>query len=572
MAISGPYVHSNYSNFYSQVTRGLGFPDQEKSLSEVMNEITSQLRELRGQLFDATRSALNGKSVDDLNDYFFNPEKTLLGVAWKVLQDPSIEKQMINLLTEDAWEIDQNKLGEGVRDKLSKDLLRPNGENETGFSFYDWSAAIVAEAVAKAEKEGSTVKRSHVYSALGIDISSSISTPTSTSKSLSRGSVNQKYIGKVVRDILKEEGIAKEKKEANSQRGEKLFQIFEPAFHKGLKSEVRDKENVESFLKAVRSYFNAASSSLIAGTRSVASGDITEKIGFLITEAYTATMGANATMVVQMNFIGDMSENDVREKLKGSFNATLKNWHGLDKQSYSDFILYVGEKPIRVQAKNYLGIQEAILNKEDRLMQLNALGSVKSLEEFMGMINSSTTRVTEIPEEELRYIMANEIWFQLAGSWIGGKDKSGSTKTERIQQRGYGSTILDTFLSNSLMAYIGVQLDGTTVVPELSNLFYLVNNMKLVPTYAIVDQILEGFKNFEKSATKLRVKIGKPGVTADAEGYYRSKLSAADAAGRSLDPSENYSEAWLVSLGTAQGEKILNGTTIETSNIDLGLA
>lgn len=278
----------------------------------------------------------------------------------------------------------------------------------------------------------------------------------------------------------------------------------------------------------------------------MASGDITEKIGFLITEAYTATVGANATMVVQMDFIGDMSENDVREKLEGSFNAKLQNWHGLDKQSYSDFILYVGEKPIRVQAKNYLGIQEAILNKEDRLMQLNALGSAKSLEEFMGMINSSTTRVTEIPEEELRYIMANEIWFQLAGSWIGGKDRSGSTKTERIQQRGYGSTILDTFLSNSLTAYIGVQLDDKAmVVPELSNLFYLVNNMKLVPTYAIVDQILEGFRNFEKSATKLRVKIGKPGVTADAEGYYKSKLSAARVNAREgrLDPALRYSEA-----------------------------
>lgn len=278
----------------------------------------------------------------------------------------------------------------------------------------------------------------------------------------------------------------------------------------------------------------------------MASGDITEKIGLLITEAYTTTVGANAKMVVQMEFVGDLSETEVRKNLKGSFNAGLRNWHGLDKQSYSDFILYIGDKPIRVQAKNYLGIQEAILNKDDRLMQLNALGSAKSLEDFMGLINSSATRVTEIPEDELKYIMANEIWFQLAGSWIGGKDKSGSTKTERIQQRGYGSTILDTFLSNSLMAYIGVQLDeGAKVVPELSNLFYLVNNMKLVPTYTIVEQILEGFKNFEKSATKLRVKIGSANVQADAQGYYESKQKAAEANAieKRLDPNLHYSEA-----------------------------
>lgn len=536
-----------------------------------MNEITTQLHELKVQLYNATKGALGRLTVDDLNDYFFNPKKTLLGVAWKVLQDPSIEKQMINVLTEDAWEIDQNKLGESLAREIFNSLTSEKEEEGIGFNFYDYATKVAAAALNNKGKDENgnqqKVNRGDIYTTFNITSSSK-----STSKGLTRGSVNQKYIGKVVRDILKEEGIAKEKKVANSQRGERLFEIFEPAFRKGLKQGPSDKENVESFLKAVRSYFNKASTSLIAGTRSVASGDITEKIGFLITEAYTTIAGANATTVVQMNFIGDMSEKNVRENLKGSFKAGLENWHSLDKQSYSDFILYIGEKPIRVQAKNYLGIQEAILNKDDRLMQLNALGSAKSLEEFMGLINSSATRVTKIPKEELKYIMANEIWFQLAGSWIGGKDKSGSTKTERIQQRGYGSTILDTFLSNSLMAYIGVQLDGTEVVPELSNLFYLVNNMKLVPTYTIVEQILEGFKNFEKSATKLRVKIGSTNVTADAQGYYESKQEAANAAGTHLIRGENYNEAWLVSLGTAQGEKILSDTTIETSNIDLGLA
>lgn len=456
-----------------------------------------------------------------------------------MLQDPSVETQMINVLTQDAWEIDWDKLGEGLRDTFSKDLIKSNGEKETGFSFYDWSAAIAAEAIAKAGGEGSTVKRSHVYGALGMKISSS----TSTSKNLSRGSVNEKYIAKVVRETLKEEGLAKEKKAANSRRGAKLFKIFKPAFDEVVEQMAYSKEDKESFLNKVESYFNAKSASLIAGTRSVASGDITEKIGFLITEAYIETVGADASMVTKIDFTGGTSEEDVRKNLKGSFNTALKNWHGLDKQSYSDFILYVRGNSVRVQAKNYLGIQEAILNKKDRLMQLDALGSVKTLEQFMGMINSSTTRVTEVPEEELKYVMANEIWFQLAGSWIGGKDKSGSTKTERIQQRGSGSTILDTFLSNSLTAYIGVQLEGTEVVPELSNLFYLVNNMRLVPTYTIVDQILEGFENFEKSATKLRVKIGKSGVTANAEDYYKSKQEAADAAGTHLIRGRGYVDA-----------------------------
>lgn len=81
MAISGPYVHSNYSNFYSQVTQGLGFSNKDKSLPQVMDEITSQLRNLSEQLRTATGSALGGLSVDQLNDYFFNPEKTLLGAA-----------------------------------------------------------------------------------------------------------------------------------------------------------------------------------------------------------------------------------------------------------------------------------------------------------------------------------------------------------------------------------------------------------------------------------------------------------------------------------------------------------
>ena len=54
-----------------------------------------------------------------------------------MLQDPSVETQIINVLTEDAWEIDWDKLGEGLRDTFSKDLIKSNGEKETGFSFYD---------------------------------------------------------------------------------------------------------------------------------------------------------------------------------------------------------------------------------------------------------------------------------------------------------------------------------------------------------------------------------------------------------------------------------------------------
>lgn len=238
MAISGPYVHSNYSNFYSQVTRGLGF-EGKKSLPEVMNEITTELNRLKAQLYEVTKGALNGKSVDELNDYFFNPEKTLLGVAWKVLQDPSIEKQMVDLLTEDAWEIDQDKLGEGVAKTLKADLVKQYGEKETGFNFYEWSAAIAMEAFAAAAAESklngsantgtdsaskTPAKRGNIYSVL------QIKTPSSTSKNLSRGSVSEKYVGKVVREILKEEGIAKEKTVANSQKGEKLFKIFKPAF------------------------------------------------------------------------------------------------------------------------------------------------------------------------------------------------------------------------------------------------------------------------------------------------------------------------------------------------------
>lgn len=261
----------------------------------------------------------------------------------------------------------------------------------------------------------------------------------------------------------------------------------------------------------------------------------------------------------------------------------VKNWHDTNRQSHSDFVLVINGKKIRIQAKNFLSIQEAIIHGEERLMQLNALGKEINLDGFItNYVNNGNTAMTTVPPEVLEYVMANEIWFQTAGSWIRGVDVTKSTKSERVQKRKFGSRILDTFLSNSMTAYIGVQLEKTaedaeepfSVVADLSNLFYLVNNLRIVPTYEIVREIKNGFAAYGNSITKLRVKVKNTevGLTSNAEEYYNRKREEGNKENRGgLRAGGGYVDKWLVDIGVAQGENILGNAILSTSNLDLEL-
>lgn len=288
MAISGPYVHSNYANFAAQVSHGALFGAEEgEGLSKYVTNITNSLGVLEQQLKAATEAALGGLSVNDLNDYFFNPYKSLLGVAFSVLKDPNVQKEMVNVLVRDAFILNK----EGVIDKLIKDENIPAiGE---ALNIYELSNEL-ASALIPPSDEKTKVNISNLNGLLKIKYKG---------KKLSKGTGNKKYLAKVIRDILKEEGIVKPNPATAGQNGGAIYEIFKEAFLKELRdTSAYNEDDAKNFLVHVKNNFSNSIVNFSSGTKSAASGDITEKIGWTIHKSYEEYAGNQSS--IQLEFTG----------------------------------------------------------------------------------------------------------------------------------------------------------------------------------------------------------------------------------------------------------------------------
>ncbi len=115
------------------------------------------------------------------------------------------------------------------------------------------------------------------------------------------------------------------------------------------------------------------------------------------------------------------------------------------------------------------------------------------------------------------------------------------------------------------MEVFGIQLaklneeTELTVLPEYSNVFYLMGNRRLYPTYLIKDdyiRLMRGAKEDSKSRFKFAMqRTGIKYIQTSAGQFYEEKRKAS--LGGRLDASKYYTDPGLVGVGTAQGEGIL---------------
>jgi hypothetical protein len=108
--------------------------------------------------------------------------------------------------------------------------------------------------------------------------------------------------------------------------------------------------------------------------------------------------------------------------------------------------------------------------------------------------------------------VANEIWFDMHGSIDRGGDigwRSGQVHTRLFDSDSW----LSRALSGAFVNFLGIVVsEGGQVIPSVSNVFFLIDNKALVPTYELIDNVLKYYREGVAQITNIDVIPSRTGI------------------------------------------------------------
>lgn len=253
------------------------------------------------------------------------------------------------------------------------------------------------------------------------------------------------------------------------------------------------------------------------------------------------------------------SDAQLQQKETSDIRGSAKS---IDKQARADMMIYNSKtnRSAGVQSKNFI---ESMLQKiEGKKTQTTSLYSPHSGENIINFVERTKTYMgSEIEADSLSYVMANIIWFSTAGTIEKGKNGPAQTITDP------GMNELTQELASYIVDLLGITyaeiFDEIDIIPEISNIFYLLNNRYMVPTYLIIENLIniistdrnkfnntEGYINLSLTTTLSQAKES----AGDAINLKKSKKKAVG----KLDGSKYYQDSNLVSVGKNKGKEIVN--------------
>lgn len=205
----------------------------------------------------------------------------------------------------------------------------------------------------------------------------------------------------------------------------------------------------------------------------------------------------------------------VNTRIKESFKKSraIQTFRGANKFSISDSVIYndnTGEFA-RVQTKNYQTAYQKFLNLEDKTkgggMTVGLLSrGAMPFKDFRKMMNDSGQSMLKQKDYgRMEYLAANLAYFSHYRNTVKFK---GRHKTE-----GYGKKVDTSALRATLSELIGLEvknLIGINLPTKMelknsvasANLFYLINNEYLLPTYQIIDELIKLYSSKNKEVDK----------------------------------------------------------------------
>ena len=271
------------------------------------------------------------------------------------------------------------------------------------------------------------------------------------------------------------------------------------------------------------------------------------------------------------------------QKLSQTGNDT--SWKSLQKSSYSDFTLVNPENGMvaRVQSKYYQGVVEKFEKGKQNINQHISLFTnegEESIIKFIERFQSTGQVFADVDPAAIAYVIANSLWFSHYGSLDSSNKRQNVSMDNRAIFQEIGSGI-----GNFLGIIVNEQL---TPIMDFSNLFFLINNEVLLPTWTIIEELISVIKynHFESKLANFSVnKGGSLGLHTSALAFKKKKLQAVAEDELSYQKKDgtisNYKGVFfhnggyvnedLLDVGTSMGEKIIGNTKIQMRNINLNI-
>lgn len=596
MAISydgNPYIHSNFFNFTGKAFNNFNFSENNKQPSSVIQDKIQTLQGIKNKLEQETKAFLGrygtieellekthqtgDKNIDDLyiqfrrvslnilNNYGFyadiknNLQKRISLEQFEELLGKNLEQNVYSSLDK----------GETITLKEASSILVEQRINEIDFSN---KAAYTKQFEKLAKNFPEDIRKSFLKN---VENDFNKRYRTSSGK-ITKDAYN--LLNKQFKDSFPEEDLGKTAKIISS--------VFTRYFNQETNSITKDDES-----KKIRKEYLEAVNKIIMSEvpKGRKTGGSLQNLYGIGGEDLTVAIESIGNNVLDFTLIGNYNydSKEFDDFLKNRLASKILDLK--EKDNYKDYslkrsgpiygdILITNKetnKTVIVQSKNWQGLKEKFISWKgensssgdpfyQRMNILGRGGKGISFLELLDLITGEEKILSSFELEELKYILANEAWFNKYGSYKRGK----VVKTTAHQN------ILSAALSDIILNYLGLMFDkNLNVIPEISVLFYYINNIKYVPTYEIIDSLIENLKNFKNGLDKHFVTtftVERAGIPYPKTLYEQKALALAEK-GKTFETPGLYKDEELLKVGSKQGAAILNNLKIKTIkfNVDL---
>lgn len=326
----------------------------------------------------------------------------------------------------------------------------------------------------------------------------------------------------------------------------------------------------EDFISNIRNSFISKGKKLKAVDYSNITGAIGENLEVAIQEQNTITLSIYDAGERSDAKLVEYSK-EIANKLKIQSNqiSVAPAQEGSIKQSGTDWIIVNKQgKMIRAQVKNSVKLMEEMRSQEGKINRPQPIKIQETIQylTLQEKIKSQNEQggLTEEEWQFLDYLVVNYLWFRVDKS----SAKSGSA-TSIADIKG----MIDRLLSVEIGYFLGAGFTAETTVEVInkiigqSNVFFVLDNAVLYPTYLIIEAIQKQLQAVEIGIAKLSVTLDTNFDTPDATNFKQQKDNAKDP---DWDWGQEYGEG-VLAVGRNEGQNILNSAQISRVNLVLNI-
>ena len=287
-----------------------------------------------------------------------------------------------------------------------------------------------------------------------------------------------------------------------------IYKEFSKLFLEQIDNE--DKIEAQQFLQIIKNDFKKRLKKFKALDDSNIVGEIGENLVLSILN--------NTELQLSFLDIGDITEEQLIEELDNITRTTGKEHtikqnykYGKGEKSGSDWIITNKQgQTIRAQVKNSAKFADDLREKGaigfPQTVKVQDNIYFKTLKHNL-QTYSKNSNLSEDDWANLEYLIANTVWIRAGGGVTQDKGENYTSGVSGIQE------LINNILAQEIGYFLSISLsevdDVTNVVLGGSNIFFVIDEVILYPTYLIIDNIIRQLRHIQGAISRLQVSLGK---------------------------------------------------------------